>query len=193
MLNARAETAQSAFDLESADGDEQIARVKLTEVIGADPSPRILIAGQKNTPLPQTLTLAIDALIDRAMANRPDLQAKAAEIRAADDAIRQPKAASKPKIGLMGSAAQTSVWPSTDYGRVGSASEPTWSAVLSVEWQIWDGGARKNELAMARSKRREAQDSMTELRDRTTREVWTAYISFRTAVRKEQAAEALQT
>ncbi len=191
VLNARAETAQSVFDLESADGDEKIARVKLTEVIGADPSPNILIAGQKNTPLPLTLTLAIDALIDRAMANRPDLQAKAAEIRAADDAIRQAKAAYRPKIGLTGSAAQTSLWPTTDYGVVGSASEPTWSAILGVEWQIWDGGARKNELAIAQSKRREAQDSMTELRDQATREVWTAYIAFLTSVRKEQAAEAL--
>ena len=32
---------------------------------------------------------------------------------------------------------------------------------------------------------------MTELRDQATREVWTAYIAFRTALRKEQAAEAL--
>jgi outer membrane protein TolC len=191
VLNARAETAQSSFDFESADGDEKIARVKLTEAIGADPSPNILIAGQNNPPLPRTLTLAIDALIDRAMANRPDLQAKAAEIRAADDAIRQAKAAYRPKIGLRGSAAQTSLWPTTDFGAVGSASEPTWSAALGIEWQIWDGGARRNELAIAQSKRREAQDSMTELRDQATREVWTAYIAFLTSVRKEQAAEAL--
>jgi len=65
VLNARAETAQSLFDLESADGDEKIARVKLTEAVGAEPSPNITINGQKDTPLPQTLTLSIDSLIDR--------------------------------------------------------------------------------------------------------------------------------
>ena len=113
VLNARAEAAQATFDLESADGDEKIARVTLTEAVGADPSPNILIDGQKDTPLPQTLTLSIDALIDRAMRNRPDLQAQAAEIRAADDAIRQAKAAYRPQIGLTASAAQTSVWPTT--------------------------------------------------------------------------------
>jgi hypothetical protein len=80
-LNARAETAQSEFDLEFADGDEKIARVTLTEAVGADPSPNILIDGQKDTPLPQTLALSIDSLIDRAMANRPDLQAQAAKFR----------------------------------------------------------------------------------------------------------------
>jgi outer membrane protein TolC len=191
VLNARAEAAQATFDLESADGDEKIARVTLTEAVGADPSPNIVIDGQKDTPLPQSLTLSIDALIDRAMMNRPDLQAQAAEIRAADDAIRQAKAAYRPQIGLTASAAQTSIWPTTDYGELGPASEPTWAATLGIEWRIWDGGARKNDLAIVQSKRREAQDGMTELRDQATREVWTAYIAFRSAVKKEQAAEAL--
>jgi outer membrane protein len=191
VLNARAETAQSVFDLESADGDEKIARVTLTEAVGAEPSPNILIDGERDAPLPQTLTLSVDALIDRAIANRPDLQAQAAEIRATDDAIRQAKAAYWPQIGLTGSGAQTSVWPTTDFGELGHANEPTWSVALGVEWRLWDGGARKNDLAIAESKRREAQDVMTELRDQATREVWTAYIAFRTALRKEQAAEAL--
>ena len=191
VLNARSETAQSLFDLESADGDEKIARVTLTEAIGAEPSPNILIDRQKDTPLPQTLTLSIEALIDRAIANRPDLQAQAAEIRAADDAVRQAKAAYRPSIGLTASGAQTAVWPTTDFGELAHANEPTWSVVLGVEWRLWDGGARKNELAIAQSKRREADDEMTELRDQATRQVWTAYLAFRTAVKKQQAAEAL--
>jgi len=143
VLNARAETAQSLFDLESADGDEKIARVTLTEALGAEPSPNIQIKGQDDTPLPRQLTLSIDSLIDRAMANRPDLQAQAAKIRAADDAIREAKAAYRPQIGLTGSAAQSSEWPTTDYGQLGSANEATWSATLGIEWRLWDGGARK--------------------------------------------------
>ena len=43
VLNARAETSQDVFDEESADGDEKIARVTLTEAVGADPSPDIVI------------------------------------------------------------------------------------------------------------------------------------------------------
>jgi outer membrane protein TolC len=60
-----------------------------------------------------------------------------------------------------------------------------------VEWKVFDGGARRNELAAAQSKKREAQDELTEKRDQATREVWTAYIAFRTAVRKQQAAVSL--
>jgi len=125
------------------------------------------------------------------MVGRPDLMAQVAEIRAADDAVRAAKAEYRPKIVLSGSAGQTSVWPTTDYGQLGPTSETTWSASLGVEWRIFDGGARRNELAIAESKRREAQDVMTEKHDQATREVWTAYIAFRTAQRKQQAAVAL--
>lgn len=72
VLNARAETAQSQFDLEAADGDEKIARVTLTEAIGVEPSPNIAIDGQENVPLPGSLAMSIDALIDRALAGRPE-------------------------------------------------------------------------------------------------------------------------
>ena len=146
VLNARAETSQAAFDEESADGDEKIARVTLTEAVGADPSPDIMIDSQRSAPLPESLTMSIEALIDLAMKDRPELMAQALRIRSADARIRAAKAEYKPQIVLSGSAAQTSVWPTSDYGQLGSASEPTWSVELGIHWRIFDGGVRKNEL-----------------------------------------------
>ena len=191
VLNARAETAQAIFDKESADGDEKIARVTLTEAVGAEPSPNISIDGEDKTPLPRMLTMSIEALIDRAIADRPDLEAQASEIRAADQEVRAAKSEYLPRIGLSANGALTSVWPTVDYGELGQASEPTWAVQLGVEWRLFDGGARKNELALARSKGREARDEMREKQDEAIREVWTAYIGFRTATRKQQAAQAL--
>jgi outer membrane protein len=191
VLNAKAETSQALFDLESADGDEKIARVTLAEAVGAEPSPNIVIDGQNGAPLPEALTLSIDALIDRAMADRPDLMAQASRIRAAKDEVRAAKAEYKPQILLSGSAAQTSAWPTADFGQLGSASQPTWSAALSIQWRIFDGGKRKNDLLIAESKRRQAEDELTAKHDQATREVWTAYIAFRTALRKHEAAVAL--
>jgi outer membrane protein len=191
LLNARAEASQAVFDRESADGDEKIARVALTEAVGVEPSPNITIDAANSAPLPSDLAASIDALIDRAMADRPDLAAQAAEIRAADDAIRAARAEYWPQIILQGSAAQTSLWPTADYGELGNASQATWSAALAIQWRIFDAGARKNEVAKAESKKRETQDEMRDKRDKATREVWTAYIAFRTALRKQQAAVAL--
>ena len=191
VLNARAETSQAVFDEESADGDEKIARVKLTEAVGADPSPNIVIDSQRSAPLPHRLTMSIEALIDRAMENRPELMAQTLRIRSADARIRAARSEYKPQIALSGSIAQTSLWPASDYGQLGSASEPTWSVSLGVHWSIFDGGVRKNELLIAQSEHREAEDELTEIHDQTTREVWTAYIAFRTALRKYDAAVAL--
>ncbi|HEX4320008.1 MAG TPA: TolC family protein [Acidobacteriaceae bacterium] len=191
VLNAKAETAQAVFDLASAEGDEKVARVTLTESVGAEPSPDITIDGQEKAPLPQSLTMTIEALIDRATANRPDLAAQASEIRAADQEARAVKSEYLPSVGLSAVGAQTSVWPTVDFGKLGQASEPTWSVQLGVEWRLFDGGARKNELAVARSKGREARDEMREKQDAAIREVWTAYIGFRTATRKQEAAQAL--
>lgn len=191
VLNARADTAQATFDLEAADGNEKIARVTLAEAIGIEPSPDISIDAKRNAPLPTALTLPIDQLIERAMADRPDLIAQMLEIRRANDEIRAAKSTYLPKIELSGTAAQTSVWPSTDYGKLGQASEPTWSAALSIQWTIFDGGARKNQKALAESEKRQAKDGLRDKRDQAQREVWSSYIAFRTALRQEEAAVAL--
>jgi outer membrane protein len=191
VLNARAEASQAVFDRESADGDEMIARVSLTETVGVEPSPNITVDSGASAPLPSELAASIESLIDRAIADRPDLAAQAEEIRAADAAIRSARAEYWPRVVLQGSAAQTSIWPTADYGELGNASVPTWSAEVGIEWRIFDGGARKNEVAQAQSKKRSAEEELREKRDQATRQVWTAYIAFRTALRKEQAAVAL--
>ncbi len=191
VLNARAETSQAMFDRESADGDEKIARVALTEAIGVEPSPDISIDAQQNASLPELLTMPVNELIERAVTGRPDLMAQMADIRAADDEVRAARAEYRPKISLAASVAQTSIWPTSSYGELGSASKPTWSGALTIDWRFFDGGARKNELAAAESKQRAAKDELTEKHDQATREVWTAYIAFRTALRKEEAAVAL--
>jgi outer membrane protein TolC len=143
VLNAHAATSQAVFDLESADGDEQIARVTLEENLGVEPSPNILIDARKNAPLPDSLTLPIEELISRALADRPDLMAQLAQIREAGDEIRAAKAEYRPQIVLSGSAAQTAIWPTTDFGQLGPANEPTWSASLTIQWKIFDGALER--------------------------------------------------
>ena len=129
--------------------------------------------------------------MNQALADRPDLLAQTAEIRAAGSAVRAAQADYGPRFGLAASAAQTSIWPTASFGQLGSASKPTWSAAFQLEWRIFDGGARRHGLLEAKSKQREVQYTMTQKRDEATREVWSAYILFRTALRKQEAAVAL--
>ena len=96
----------------------------LTQVIGVEPSPDIAIDNQQNAALPDLLTMPVDQLIERAMTGRPDLQSQVSEIRAADDEVRAARADYRPKISFAASGAQTSVWPTSSYGVLGSASKP---------------------------------------------------------------------
>jgi outer membrane protein len=48
VLNAHAENSQAVFDRESADGDEKISRVTLTETLGVEPSPDYREGSLKN-------------------------------------------------------------------------------------------------------------------------------------------------
>ena len=77
------------------------------------------------------------------MADRPDLMAQISEIRAADNEVRAAKAEYRPQIVLSGSGAQQAIWPSADYGQLGAANEPAWSASLTVEWRIFRRGREK--------------------------------------------------
>jgi outer membrane protein len=193
VLNARAETAQANFDLELADGEEKIARVTLTEAIGVEPSPDISIAGERNAPLPTALTLSIDELISRALAGRPDLMAQILEIRKDDAEIRNSESAYWPKISLSANVAQTAGWPAEvrPPAELGHFNTPTWAAGVSVEWTLFDGGLRKNNKELAKSRKRQASEELRDKRDQAQREVWSSYIAFRTALRQHEASVAL--
>jgi outer membrane protein len=193
VLNARAETAQASFDLEAADGEEKIDRVILSQAIGFNPSPDISIDAKRTAPLPSALILSVDQLIERAMADRPDLITQLQEIRAADAEVRVADAAYKPKVVLSAAGAQTAGWPTTNvfHGALGHANEPTWSVTMGLQWTIFDGGRRRNQKLVAESSKREAVDELKEKHDQAQREVWSSYIAFNTAVRQEQAAVAL--
>jgi outer membrane protein TolC len=64
---------------------------------------------------------------------------------------------------------------------------------MTVRWTIFDGGLRRNTLHLADSRRRETQDEKQQKEDAIGREVWVAYVQFRTAVRQHEAAETLLT
>jgi outer membrane protein TolC len=190
VLNARAATAQSAYERESAEGDLRSSKVLLREAIGTEPSPEIEIVDNGITALPASLNSSIEELIQQAFVDRPDLFSRAQEVRAAHDEVQLAKAAYLPSIGLVATAAQTTQWPTADYGQLGYASEPTWSVSVNVHWELFNR-ARKHEIEIAASHQRQAGEELRESRDAVTRDVWNAYISYQTAQRRNQAAISL--
>ncbi len=191
LLNARAARAQAAFDLEDAVGASRTARVSLRESLGVEPSDQIQIASPLDAPQLEEVTESIEALISTALSDRPDLLQLSEQVRAAAANIRTAEADQRPSLQLEGKVSQTAAWPSADYGELGSADQTTWSAGISFHWSLFDGGRRSREVALARSEERQQQDELAEQHDHVSREVWTAYVAFGTAVRQSEAADAL--
>jgi outer membrane protein TolC len=62
---------------------------------------------------------------------------------------------------------------------------------LSLNWTVFDAGARRNRLAQAEAHIREAQARVAAARDRIEDQVWTAYSNLNTVFRQREAAREL--
>jgi outer membrane protein TolC len=65
------------------------------------------------------------------------------------------------------------------------------SAAFSLDWTVFDGGARNRALAEAGADTAAARARAVRARDQIANDVWTAYSQFTTALRRRQAASAL--
>jgi len=196
VLNARAATAQAAYDLQASIGAVDTARVVLRETIGVEPSDAILVEEPAGVPLPTEVAESTANLVKAAMQQRPDLRAIAEKLQAANAELKVAKAEYWPTVHLGAYAAQQAVWPTINVAGpnpLGDANQTVWGVSVTARWTIFDGGLRRNEVRLADSKRREAQDEKREKEDAIGREVWVAYVQFRTAVRQHEAAETLLT
>jgi outer membrane protein TolC len=196
VLNARAAAAQARYDLEASIGGVDTARVVLRETIGVEPSDAILVQQPTGLPLPAEVVESTANLVDKAMQQRPDLHAISEKLRAANAQLKTAKAEYFPTIQFGAFAGQQALWPSTILpagNQVGSANESVWNVGVSANWTIFDGGLRRHEVLEAESRRREVENEKREKEDAIGREVWTAYVQFRTAVRQHEAAETLLT
>jgi outer membrane protein TolC len=72
-----------------------------------------------------------------------------------------------------------------------STQQPTWGVGLSLTWSLFDGGARKHKLEIAKAERDAAQHSLEDSRDKTISQVWQYYTDTKLAIRRLDVAAAL--
>ena len=76
MLEARSATAQAEYELQSVLGTEQIAAGNLATALGTSATATIHVQSLEALPIPESVGENVDAAIDRALAERPDLMSK---------------------------------------------------------------------------------------------------------------------
>jgi outer membrane protein TolC len=187
VQNAEAGAAESRFDLATATGEFQKAKLAFTETIGVEPTAEIQLEAQ-STEAPETLDQPVEELIQTAWKSRPDLLAHVQEVRAARDATRGARAGYKPTVGLSATGGQTATWPTADYGQLGYANVSTWSVEAKLRWEVFNG-ARRHQVQAARAGEVSAIEEQRAARDGVTRQVWDAYVDYQTAIEQIHSSE----
>ena len=195
VSQARQQAIQAAFDLEDVQVKERDAQVLLAESIGITPTVPLRIVDFSKLSVPTNLVDTVESFIDRSFAQRPDLLAKVAILREKEADIRRTRAAYYPTLSFQGEAggsfdrAQIEVagntlpWVSTH--------QPVWGVGLSLSWSLFDGGARKRKLEIAKAEREAAQHELEDSRDKTVSQVWQNYTDTKLAIRRLDVAAAL--
>jgi outer membrane protein TolC len=191
VLEARSATAQAQYDLQAALGASEIARGDLATALGNRPTVVIRVQPLGQLPIPESIGDSVDQAINRAFDQRPDLLQQVAEIRRTNATVKEARAGYYPTLSFKATPSaqslyffqQTLPWGHTA-GLLGGLS-------VNLNWTLFDGGARKNNLARAEANVRAAEAQVSASRDQIADEVWRAYSNVNTALRQRQAAIAL--
>lgn len=188
LQNAQAGVAKAGFSLSSAEGAVKKAKLALTEALGVEPTTNIALPPQPTSITPESLAPSVKTLIETAWKPRPDLLANAQELKHVQETVKSAHAAYLPKVQLNAPGGQTTTWPTADYGTLGYANVPTWSASTSLKWELFNA-ARSHEVAEALAEQEYEAEKQRATRDRVTREVWQAYVDYQTAVEQQRSAQ----
>src|SRR5580692_8806442 len=191
VLEARSATAQSIYDLQAVLGAEQTARGDLATALGARAATMIRVEPLSEVPTPETIGETVEEATYRALNQRPDLQAELAGTRQAEAQRKEARAAYYPTLSFKANASAQSLYLHQQTLAWGHTADLTGGVALSLNWTVFDGGARRSRLAQAESQIRRAEAQVSAARDSVEDEVWTAYSNLTTAFRQREAAIAL--
>ena len=191
VLEARSATAQAQYDLQAVLGAEDTARGDLATALGAPAATMIRVEPLSEVPTPESIGETVEQVIDRALDQRPDLQAEVAGTRVAEAQRKEARAAYYPSLNFKANPSAQSLYLQQQTLRAGHTADLTGGMALSLSWTVFDGGARRSRLLQAEAGIRGAEAQVSAARDSIEDQVWTAYSNLSTAFRQREAATAL--
>jgi outer membrane protein len=187
LLNAQAGVAEAGFDVATAQGEVKKSKLALTEIVGFEPTINLDLESATYAP-PEDIEDTVEEVIHTAWKSRPDLLARADEVRNSASELRQARAAYLPTIDLRASGGPTATWPTADFGQLGYANVSTWSAAASLNWEIFNG-ARRHAVQAASADHIAAVEKLRATKDAVTRQVWDTYVDYQTSVNQVHSSQ----
>ncbi len=194
VLLARRTLAQADYDLADS---QRAAKTSLGELRTAAGIPAN--APLKVDPIAPPESHAefqekLDHLVDAALADRPDLAGRVADLRAREAATAGAKADFLPKVRAEASYSHEAFQYHAQDGINGGnfhGDQNQFGAFLVVDWQLFDGFERLAKVRQMRAEEQAARADLEIKRLDTILDVWTAYYEVQTALHRMDAAQAL--
>jgi outer membrane protein TolC len=193
VLEARSAAAQAQYNLQAALGAEKNTRGDLATALGTRPTEAIQVQPIDQLVIPESIGDSVDQAMDRAFEQRPDLMQQVAEVRKANASVKEARAAYYPVLSISAAPNAQSWYGLQQQLPWTHTADLAGEVQLKLNWTLFDGGARKNNLAQAQAHLRAAEARVNVTQDTIADEVWTAYSNLETSIGQRQAATALLT
>lgn len=171
-LQAQTAWSQATLNRISADGNLKKTGGTLANIIGLDANRNVALAAANTEAAPADFDRDVNALIEEAKRQRPDLIAAEAQVKAAEASAEAARAAGKPSISLTASTTQANSAGINSHGS---------SVGINLSVPLFAGYAPTYRVRAAEAQV-EAQQARTErVRLQVALDVWNAYQNLVTA------------
>jgi len=171
-LQAQTAYSQATLNSITASGSLNNAKGALANMLGLDANKNIVLAAANIAAIPASFDRDISALIEEARLRRPDLQAAAAQVKAAQASVDAARAAGKPSVALTASTNQTNAAGITSHGS---------SLGVNLSVPLFSGFAPTYRIRAAEAQMEAQTAQLERLRLQVALDVWTAYQNLITA------------
>ena len=171
-LQAQTAFSQATLNRITADGNFKNAQGALANMLGMDANRNVSLVSSNTTAMPNDFEGDINALIEQARQHRPDLQAAAAQVKAAEAGTDAARAAGRPTISLTASANRNNTGGIDTHGSL---------VGINLNVPIFSGYAPTYRVRAAEAQTDSKNAQLEQLRLQVALDVWTAYQHLTTA------------
>jgi outer membrane protein len=171
-LQAQTAYSQATLNRITADGNLKNAQGTLANMLGLDANRNVALAAANTTAIPSDFEGDVNALIEQARQHRPDLQAAAAQVKAAQAGTDAARAAGRPTLSLTASADQYNTGGINTHGS---------TVGINLSVPIFNGYAPTYRIRSAEAQVDVKNAQLEQLRLQVALDVWTAYQHLTTA------------
>lgn len=186
VLQTRTALAQAQFELATLEGNLLSARGSLAAALGLPANARFDVPNVMATEQICEVAASVDTLINRAVANRPEIAEARAEAASLAAQIRVARSAGYPALTLSSTGSYINSSTVTATGR-------NLSVVLGLQIPIFNGFARQYNVRAAQAEYESGLAQAANTQQQITVQVFASYAALQTATQRIRAAEQLLT